>query len=59
MVFHATFNNISVISWQSVLLVVETRVLCMYSNLKTMVNTDWLFENMNPDIDPKWDVVRC
>jgi hypothetical protein len=24
MVFNATFNNISVISWQSVLLVVET-----------------------------------
>jgi hypothetical protein len=27
MVFNATFNNISVISWQSVLLVEETRVL--------------------------------
>jgi len=26
MVFNATFNNISVISWQSVLLVEETRV---------------------------------
>ena len=26
-VFNATFNNISVISWQSVLLVEETRVL--------------------------------
>jgi len=26
MVFHATFNNISLISWQSVLLVEETRV---------------------------------
>ena len=26
MVFNATFNNISVISWRSVLLVVETRV---------------------------------
>jgi hypothetical protein len=26
MVFHATFNNISVISWQSVLLVEETRL---------------------------------
>jgi len=26
MVFKATFNNISVISWQSVLLVEETRV---------------------------------
>ena len=26
MVFHATFNNISVISWRSVLLVEETRV---------------------------------
>jgi hypothetical protein len=26
MVFNATFNNISVISWQSVLLVQETRV---------------------------------
>jgi hypothetical protein len=25
MVFNATFNNISVISWQSVLLVAETR----------------------------------
>jgi hypothetical protein len=27
MVFNATFNNISVISWQSVLLVEETGVL--------------------------------
>jgi len=27
MVFNATFNNISVISWRSVLLVEETRVL--------------------------------
>jgi len=27
MVFYATFNNISVISWRSVLLVEETRVL--------------------------------
>jgi hypothetical protein len=27
MVFNATFNNISVISWLSVLLVEETRVL--------------------------------
>ena len=27
MVFNTTFNNISVISWQSVLLVKETRVL--------------------------------
>ena len=27
MVFNATFNNISVITWQSVLLVEETRVL--------------------------------
>jgi len=27
MVFNATFNNISVISWQSVLLVEETAVL--------------------------------
>jgi hypothetical protein len=27
MVFNATFNNISVISWRSVLLVGETRVL--------------------------------
>jgi hypothetical protein len=26
MVFNATFNNISIISWQSVLLVEETRV---------------------------------
>jgi hypothetical protein len=26
MVFNATFNNISVVSWQSVLLVEETRV---------------------------------
>jgi hypothetical protein len=26
MVFHATFNNISVISWRSVLLVEETEV---------------------------------
>ena len=26
MVFNATFNNISIISWQSVLLVVETGV---------------------------------
>ena len=26
MVFNATFNNISAISWRSVLLVVETRV---------------------------------
>jgi hypothetical protein len=26
MMFYATFNNISVISWQSVLLVEETRV---------------------------------
>jgi hypothetical protein len=26
MVFNATFNNISVISWQSILLVVDTRV---------------------------------
>jgi hypothetical protein len=27
MVFNTTFNNISVISWQSILLVEETRVL--------------------------------
>jgi len=27
MVFNATFNNISVIPWQSVLLVEETRVI--------------------------------
>jgi len=26
MVFNATFNNISIISWQSVLLVEETRI---------------------------------
>ena len=26
MVFNATFNNISIISWQSVLLVDETRI---------------------------------
>ena len=28
MVFNATFNNISVISWQSAVLVEKTRVLC-------------------------------
>jgi len=28
MVFYATFNNISLISWQSVLLVEETGVRC-------------------------------
>jgi hypothetical protein len=30
MVFNATFNNISVISWRSVLLLRETRVLIYY-----------------------------
>jgi hypothetical protein len=30
MVFNATFNNISVISWQSVLLVVKTQLLCEF-----------------------------
>jgi len=28
MVYNATFNNISVISWRSVLLMEETRVFC-------------------------------
>jgi len=32
MVFNATFNNISVILWQSVLLVEETRVLSQVTN---------------------------
>jgi len=42
MVFNATFNNISVISWQSVLLVEETggprenhRLLFSYKQIKT------------------------
>jgi hypothetical protein len=30
MVFNATFNNISAISWQSVLLVEETVVPCVF-----------------------------
>jgi hypothetical protein len=34
MVFNATFNNISVISWQSVLLVEETRVPDAMTNRK-------------------------
>jgi hypothetical protein len=33
MVFNGTFNNASVISWQSVLLVEETRVQESYSNI--------------------------
>ena len=33
MVFNATFNNFSVISWQSVLLVEETRVPEKTNNL--------------------------
>jgi hypothetical protein len=37
MVFNATFNNISVISWQSVLLVEETRVLWKTTDLSQIV----------------------
>ena len=42
MVFNATFNNISVISWQSVLLVEETGVLKEKSNGLSQV-TDKLY----------------
>jgi hypothetical protein len=42
MVFNATFNNISVISWQSVLLDEDTRVNIQYwsSVLKHLINMD-------------------
>jgi hypothetical protein len=42
MAFNATFNNISVISWQSVLLDEDTRVNIQYSSsvLKHVINMD-------------------
>jgi len=39
MVFNATFNNISVKSWQSVLLVEETRVGSYKPNYHTIMTT--------------------
>jgi len=36
MMFNATFNNISVISWQSLLLVEETQALVSYIYLFTI-----------------------
>jgi hypothetical protein len=44
MVFNATFNNISVISWQSVLLVEETGVPGENTNLSQV--TDQLYHIM-------------
>ena len=44
MVFNITFNNISVISWQSVLLVVETGVPRETTNLSQV--TDKLYHIM-------------
>jgi hypothetical protein len=44
MVLNATFNNISVILWQSVLLVEETRVLGNTTNLSQV--TDKLYHTM-------------
>ena len=41
MVFNATFNNISVISWRSVLLVEETRV-SGENHCKSLTNMLWL-----------------
>jgi hypothetical protein len=54
-VFNATFNNISVISWRSVLLVEETEVpgenhpiVCIYYfNLEiNLLEGNWIFLNM-------------
>jgi len=46
MVFNATFNNISVISWQSVLLVEETRVPGLWKTTHLSLITDKLYYKM-------------
>ena len=66
MVFNTTFNNISVISWQSVLLVVESGVpgenhWIAASHWQTLVSHNVV--HLNPDRDlnsqPQWWYERC
>jgi hypothetical protein len=49
MVFNATFNNISVLSWQSVLLVEETEVTGV--NHRPVANHDKLYHIMLYRVD--------
>jgi hypothetical protein len=62
MVFNATYNNISVISWRSVLLVEETGGPSMQNNYHTITATTaawlvWLIrrEILHYNVGVKWD----
>ena len=48
MVFNATFNNISVISWWSVLLVEETEVLVENHHLPQVTDKFYHIEYISP-----------
>ena len=56
MVFNGTFNNIS---RQLNIVTTQTTALGMYSVLNSRIIADWSIENMNLDMTPKWDIVRC